>query len=61
MFEEWVGEASVLDFGILLRPSEGLSWREHCTLTGMGVRYRSAGKSKWKFPLERKTKSEEHL
>jgi DNA-binding NarL/FixJ family response regulator len=24
---------------------------EHCTLTGLGVRYQSAGKSKWKFLL----------
>jgi len=53
VFEEWVGEASVFGFEILRRPVEkallSKTWLEHCMLTGLSVRYRSAGKSKWKF------------
>jgi hypothetical protein len=58
LFEEWVGEASVCDFEIVPQPPESLcsqkpSWSigEHCVLTGLGVRYRSVRKLKWKFRL----------
>src|ERR1039457_1215975 len=62
----WVGEASVFGFEILRRPPERLctknTWREHCMLTGSGVRYRSAGKSKWKFRLSggKNSRGEQH-
>src|ERR1700688_1528328 len=28
------------------------TWQEHCMPTGLGVRYRSSGRSKWKSRIE---------
>jgi hypothetical protein len=50
VFEEWVGEVSVLALGFAARPPESFgtqkTWLEHCMLTGSAVCFQSAGKSK---------------
>mgnify|MGYP007070614539 CR=1 FL=1 len=55
VFKELVGEAPVSGFEVFAavvgQAPHSKTLLEHCMLAGLGVRYRSAGKSKWKFRL----------
>ena len=53
MFKKMRRKESIFDFEILLwvvgKDLHSKNVLEHCMLTGLGVRYRFSGKSKWKF------------
>ncbi len=60
MFEQWVGQAPVFGHEILPPPEmapHSKIWLERCLLTSTGVRYRPAGKSKWKSRLSNQPSS----